>query len=473
MEKKQLISENEVKDVIDRAEKSFNECFDMLLDFRHARDSMINAFREFQPKLAECLYNLMTFSQELQKEKAELISTKANYDRAVFTKIMKTNAKYLNVIKKAIEIGKDLGDAFAWFFFRNNRDELEKHFNHEPTGLYVSGIGGKGELEFIKNNTLIDGFYVLYHGITTMLRIGDYSLYDFHNGIIGVVELKTKKIENTLNISAAVTSKCEVHASSEKLQGKSFKERTSDIKQDFPRIERQLKEHDELLKKTKSDISADHFTSYEHSIVDLLHPDSPVVLNSDNSLLLLGVWNKSNSLFDILFKEDDDYTLPTDKMEQKVFDLMTPSSPYNMMFIGELNITINQFSIPILWWDIDDKTCRDLYFKKLEITTMFNPAKLIQFFLDDGFSVTTASSLDKFEIYKMIDNKKISIEHFDTICQLITKTIMKTKDVYSFIKEVMEANYDEGMPIAKKIEMHIRLNSFGYPENQKGNGDNG
>lgn len=37
-------------------------------------------------------------------------------DKATFSTIMKTNADFIEVVKKTIKIGKTMGDAFAWFF---------------------------------------------------------------------------------------------------------------------------------------------------------------------------------------------------------------------------------------------------------------------------------------------------------------------------------------------------------------------
>ena len=45
-------------------------------------------------------------------------------------------------------------------------EELEKHYMHPDNGLFVSGIGGRGEIEFIKGNPTIDGYLVVYHAIT-------------------------------------------------------------------------------------------------------------------------------------------------------------------------------------------------------------------------------------------------------------------------------------------------------------------
>ena len=53
------ISVEEVETVIGNADKTLNECFEMLMDFRHGRGKLENDFFKFQPLLAECLYDLM------------------------------------------------------------------------------------------------------------------------------------------------------------------------------------------------------------------------------------------------------------------------------------------------------------------------------------------------------------------------------------------------------------------------------
>lgn len=146
-----IITKEFVKEKISSAETTLDECFEMLLDFKHGRGDLGDILANFQPKLAECLYQLMQFYHELQKEKKHLISQKEKYSKQEFSTMMANNASFSKVVSQTIEIGKNLGDAYVWFFFRDNRSELDKHFQHNTTGLYVGGIGGLGELEFIKN----------------------------------------------------------------------------------------------------------------------------------------------------------------------------------------------------------------------------------------------------------------------------------------------------------------------------------
>lgn len=100
------ISADEVKAKIDKANKTLNDCFDMLLDFRYCRNDFGNAILMFQPLLAECLFELMQFYQRLHKEKDELIARKSSYEKAVFADLMKTNTRYMMAVRTAIDIEK-------------------------------------------------------------------------------------------------------------------------------------------------------------------------------------------------------------------------------------------------------------------------------------------------------------------------------------------------------------------------------
>lgn len=456
------ISEDEVRKKIEESELELNECFEMLIDFRYGRNDLGNVILNFQPLLAECLFDLMAFYQKLQKEKDTLISLKGNYDKTTFSCVMKTNAQYSKVISKIIEIGKNLGDAFAWFFYRDNRKELEKHFEHEATGLYVGGIGGKGELEFIKNCKNVDGLYVLYHGITNMLRIGDFSLFDTKNGIIGIGELKTKKVDDKLQVTATITSKGEVRMpKTTKEQTENFEEKIKSIRKDFPKIEKQLSTHEDLLKAKEADRSAEFYSSYEYNMFDKISQQSPFAVNSDKSLLIFASWNMNESLYDILVDNENITDWSSEEFQKRAKLLVENENIYNSFYVGELNTKVALLSIPILWWDINEKICKEIYFKKVLVITIFNPAKLLQCFIDDGFQVEKLDKLDKINIYKDINEHRISMEHFESLCYLITNGLMKTTDAYSCSKEVVKGIEDGVFQPDTKIDMHIRLDNFG------------
>ena len=251
------------------------------------------------------------------------------------------------------------------------------HFEHPSTGLFVSGVGGKGEIEFIKNNQNLDGLFVVYHGITDMLRVGDFSLYANGIGIVGVGELKSQREEDRISITAHITSKVNIKTPAEGVSSDlSFDEKMKLLRKSFPSLSKQIEAQDKLMKAKESEHSSNFYADYEYDVVNSLSQESPLALNEDNSLLLCATWSKHISLFDILF--DDEHVDAPEGLSNYALELMKPESPYNEAIISEIDTRMFFPRMPIMWWKISDELCRDIYFKRVSISTVINPAKLLR-----------------------------------------------------------------------------------------------
>ena len=270
---KELVTKKIVIEKVTEAERTLNQCFNMLLSIKNASNPSVvsEAVLRFQPILAECLFEMMSFYQQLKRDEEFIISQKNTWNETDFKKLIKDNATNQKAVRETICIGKSLGDAFVWIFYSHNRPELDQHFAHKSTGLFVSGIGGRGEIEFIKNNQNLDGLFVIYHGITDILRIGDFSLYEFGRGIVGVGELKSQREGNRLIISAHILSRVDIcapeGASKEDI---SAEEKMSRLKKEFPSIVKQIKEQEELVKAKENEHSTALGVDFEYNLVDCL-----------------------------------------------------------------------------------------------------------------------------------------------------------------------------------------------------------
>ena len=455
-----LISEEAVKRNIDAAEETLNKCFGMLMDIKHASDTLGDAVMNFQPLLADCLYDMMGFYQKLQTEKDFIISQKSEWEQALFKDAITTNAKYLKVVKEVITIGKTLGDAFSWFFYSKNRSELDMHFEHPSTGLFVAGVGGKGEIEFIKNNQILDGLFVVYHGITDMLRVGDFSLYASGIGIVGIGELKSQREGDRISVTANITSKVNIKTPAEAVNSElSFDERMKLLKKSFPSLPKQMETRDKLMKVKESEHSSNFYAEYEYDVVNSLSRESPLVLNTDNSLLLCAAWSKHSSLFDVL--SDDEHVDAPDGLSSYALELMKPESPYNEAIISEIDTRMFFPRMPILWWKISDKLCRDIYFKRVSISTVFNPAKLLRLFTDKGFRVVSIGKAQDIKLEKVANGKRMEFGSLQAYMDLIHHSMMRTDAVFAIAERVIEDFESGKIPIGTKIDMHIHLNNFG------------
>ena len=456
----ELSTKETVKSIVDQAEETLNKCFNMLMDIKHASDTLGDAIMNFQPLLADCLYDLMGFYQKLQAEKDFIITQKSVWEQALFKEAITANAKHLKAVKEVITIGKTLGDAFSWFFYSKNRSELDIHFEHPSTGLFVAGIGGKGEIEFIKNNQNLDGLFVVYHGITDMLRVGDFSLYANGIGIVGIGELKSQREGDRISVTANITSKVSIKTPTEAVNSElSFDERMKLLQKSFPSLPKQMEAQDKLMKAEKSEHSSNFYADYEYDAVNSLSPKSPIALNADNSLLLCAAWSKHVSLFDIL--SDDEHVDAPDGLSNYAIELMKPESPYNEAVISEIDTRMFFPRMPILWWKISDELCRDIYFKRVSISTVFNPAKLLRLFVDKGFRVVSIGKTQDIKLEKVADGKRMEFGSLQMYMDLIHHSMMRTDAVFAIVERVIEAFESGKIPLGTKVDMHIHLNNFG------------
>lgn len=455
-----LISEEKVKRNIDAAEEILNKCFSMLMEIKHASDTLGDTIMNFQPLLADCLYDMMGFYQELQAEKDFIISQKSKWEKALFKDAITTNAKYLKVVKEVITIGKTLGDAFSWIFYSKNRTELDVHFEHPSTGLFVAGVGGKGEIEFIKNNQNLDGLFVVYHGITDMLRVGDFSLYANGIGIVGIGEIKSQREGDRISVTANITSKVNIKIPTEAVHSElSFDERIKLLAKSFPSLPKQMEVQDRLMKIKESEHSSNFYADYEYDVVSSLSPESPLALNTDNSLLLCAGWSKHFSLIDVL--SNDEHIDAPDGLSTYALELMKPESPYNAAIISEIDTRMFFPRMPILWWRISDELCRDIYFKRVSISTVFNPAKLLKLFIDKGFQVVSIGKTQDIKLEKVAGGKRMEFGTLQMYMDLIHHSMMRTEAVFAIAQKVIDEFESGKIPLGTKVDMHIHLNNFG------------
>lgn len=170
---------------------SLQKILKLFFDIKYVRIDNVEIIVSFQKVLAELMYDVSSCYNELCKNLPE--SDKKEY--------------YKEELKMIINQCKSIGDGYAWIFYRNNIEELREHLKHEDNGLFPVRNGGIGEIEFISKNKVFEGCLVLYHSITHILRIGDFSLITMDGKLAGLGEIKTRQIGQELLIDAYITQR--------------------------------------------------------------------------------------------------------------------------------------------------------------------------------------------------------------------------------------------------------------------------
>lgn len=445
----------EMETAVNRAETELNECFQILMDIKHGELQDADSFLQFQPKLADCMYDLMKQYKKVIAEEKETVAKKKNMDIDVFTDQMRKYAVWKESIKKVMETGKAMGDGFAWFFYRNSPEELEKHYEHEDNGLFVAGIGGRGEIEFIRERQNIEGCFVLYHSITNMLRVGDFSLCSVDGYVIGLGELKSEYVDSHLNVTAYMTSKIEIHNQN---SGESESNEKLNINPSPERLQRQLKSQEQLLTKEKGDNQrADRWISYNyHLITQAMNSPAFSSISDDNSMVVAAV-KEDGSLWHVLTSESQPENGNMEEFLQMVKETIIEGSNFNEIHYQTVDLSMLPFRKPIIWWELEDNVIRDILFHKMIVLTIYNVAHFYEKLVSYGFSVQKENG---YKITRKSNEGLAELESPEMLLDLITHDFISNDEIIHFI----EMGLQEAVGAQKEsVKMKLRLhqNPFG------------
>ena len=451
---------SDIVTAINKAECELNGCFNYLMAFKHGKLDNADPILLFQPKLADCLYELMKVYQSICKEEQSFIIKKGIYDATDFSDRMAECAKYKDAIKILIDIGKALGDGFAWFFYKDSQQELDKQFNHKDNGLFPLGIGGKGEIEFIRSNQNLGGYFTLYHSITNMLRIGDFSLCTIDGKLVGVGELKSERQGNVLCINAYITSKVVIKAIDNP------EETIRNVVPNPERLQRQLQQQEGFLKKEKiSGFKADIVTDYQYDLIDkALSSNNMVSISDDKSMLVLLI-REGGNLSSILLNDNNLDESYVKIIQTAVQEIIINGCSYNSLHFGVIDLKMSPFRKPIIWWELNDEIIKQIIFKQLQVLTVVNLGHFYDRLEKMGYTIEETDTTVKNGMYRISRKmgKGVSrLEEPKMFIDLIYHDFIKMDTIIDTIDKYI--NEAAGLGRGNiKVNLCLHQNTFGRP----------
>ncbi len=399
----------------------------------------------FQPTLANAICALDQADRSLEEGREDLVRRKTTLPPDRFLSEITRLGRYQQAIDEAIRVGKTLGDYFAWFFYQNELGRLYKHFEHDPITEIPTGIGQTGELTFINNFSVVDGHFVLYHGITTILRHGDLSFVDL--GTFKLTCLGELKSREMASGELAVTA----HFIGPKDQPLPDFFRNAPVlsspRDAFPpkmaeRFKRQLRGMAESFKPipAREELSLVQDTHYPllMKIAEELERSEAAYEQCGDGLLLAGFrTDEGKTLFDKLLDTKFD---PVRKMQnlgphvQRLMDMTQGNAPdnTNSLIISALGRDSLPGATPLCWWPIPVSFLEKLFFQDATVVTIYNPAHLIRRLREQGFQVHLLGNR-RYDIHKMVGERKMSLEGFDSFLRLIQNHLVSEDIVLSLL----------------------------------------
>lgn len=461
-----MTTRTKILQLIDRIETEYLFCWQILGNLKEKSQLSRDDLEEFQPKLASALFDLDHMYRQIISEENRLIRNKLSLSNRWFRQRMKTLKEYRESLKKVMDIGRSIGDAFAWMFYMREREYLEKHFEHEPITHTPPGIGGTGELEIIKNIKFINGQMAIYHGITTFLRIGDFSLFDLRTlRLSALAELKTERT-GTDEITMRLHILGPNHSQNIFLTNRSGPENIEPLSESVrQKLQRQLKEMSDALTIQEPTIKgSSYYAGYVQELANLAKI-SRLSLRTHrkigDGLMLICYRNRSNNKqrlsTRIMNRSRSNTGNMAEGIENLALEIMNKDVKENSLIIDTINTDLFLGIMPIFWWNVPLEFLRALYFKEILVFTLYNPLHLAQKLKKSGFDVAPTANYTSYEVSKTIDGNVLEVGGFDYFTMLVRRHLMKEEVVIEILTSILEKVESGEFQLNTRVDLRLFL----------------
>jgi hypothetical protein len=411
---------------------------------------------EFQQRLYRIIADLEVLYRRIKREEKRLIGAKVRYNPVWFAKRMAQLSGYSNKLRDGLMLARAVGDGFIWFFYERDPQLIEEHLKLQQQLLLPPDLGAAGERILLENLRGVDGKFMLYHGITSLLRIGDFSFVDMNSlRVACLAELKTSRIDpKRINLSLSIIS-------GDKDQIPKFPMREpSEPPEPAPplsapmqaRFERQRKVMQESIvaaKKVREGLTVSNDLGFHYreleDVVQRSHARTFEYVKAGDGLII-GAWRIPGSR---------SYGGPSpkrqiDRMPELASDMpawarkiLDVGSPWNSIAFGGLggddSLKARSTGLPFFAWPVDPQVLADIAFERVVVITLFNAGHLIKRLHAGGYDVELDEKGRLRRATKQVDDKLIELENYSYFMSLVPWALMTEDAVMSMIEQTIEA----------------------------------
>jgi hypothetical protein len=462
------IGSRPVRKAIDAAETKFKTCWDILSALKNQKPTA-GRLIEFQPILAQALYDLEQTYERVVHFRDHLISTKTKHESTQFVRRLRLLNEYKKAIEETMRVGRSLGDAFAWLFYNNSPQMLRKHSAHSPIRHFPTGVGGRGEVEFIRH-ARAEKHLLLHHGITSFLRMGDISFVDISTRtVVGLGELKSHSngLQET-NVTLIAISKDRndiprLYSIPGKLERGSDHDRPPTTERFKTRMKRQMSGMSSSLVNNEPDSKKALFGA---NYVDELSELGREVLRGRPTQIRVGQGGvlaavmpyKSKKLSSrLLGRQSGAKAISQLKgLEKLIHEASDPNSAENSLNMGELRTEYGWGAMPFFWWPVSVDFLEKLYFGEVTIFSIFNPVYLIANLRASGFEVTNTHSQVP-TVRKYVQDGIVDIENFSFFMSAVHRYLWREDKIMEVLNTMVKEAESRGTPGRINIDIVPQL----------------
>jgi len=446
------VTRRHIQDLFQKCESAYETCLGTLQKIKtldKADKELAMEFIMFQEVLATPLFELQELRNRISACEKVLIGSKKRYKSSWFKKQMACLSDYKQGIDQVRNIGKGIGDAFVYFFYRNDLALLEKQFRHQRIDTTLGKIGLSGERHFVKNFKQVEGKMAIYHGLSNILRYGDFSFYDLQqHRINGIGELKTRHIEGNqfelqlTMITTELTDKIPEESPAPINPSQNEKGKTPVDS----RLKRQVDGIIDILspdKRTvdfKTSIKGTSFATELQKLYEASKTNRNNYLQVSPGLLYVGARFPKAKMHTRIFNRK------TKRITSSIGDegiayanaLVKKDSADNGLILGNL-LYYSEYqdksaagTAPLFWYPLSAALLKDLYFSDFLVITIFNPAHILHVLKERGYNVQS-----KYNTAPPVTGKP-NIQYFDSMIWLITNHLQLESSILEMIDSVVD-----------------------------------
>jgi hypothetical protein len=448
-----------VRYTVDCAEDRFKKCWGTLVSLQQdnlPEGQLVNALISFQPELGDALFALANLKKILSGEREVTIKEKARHNYAEFRSYLKELRDLQKALEAAIDVGKAIGDAYAWLYYQRERELLHRHFAHEKNPDPATGVGGKAEVEFIRRSPKFGQYILIWHGMTSFLRVGDISMIDpTTSRVMSIAELKAKQDGDKTTIQILMDN---TRLDSNKLPVTDSPKPGQQLQKPFlnsrgmNRLKRQIQEIKHAFTaggpnpgRRAQQLGVTYLFQPVVELATLLQTKDLAVSKADRGLALIGVQLSEARLFERLRRRMQNENL--DDCIPVLRSICDRSLEGNQLRPSSLVYSVHRYSLrpwarPSFWWDLPLYIREALVFRKLIVLSWYNPAFFFEELRSMGLRVETERR--NFKVSKPRQEGDVTLLGLDRLLQLVESELLPDTAIVDFVKRSIQ--------VAEKLE---------------------
>lgn len=463
--------------LIDKTEAAYHRCWRILCHMKIPEEQGLSTdeLLGFQPTLSKALFSLDEMYRALRQEERAIVGKKASLSPKWFSHRLGVLHSYQETLATAIAIGKSLGDSFAWFFYYRSRELLYEHMKLDKQLHTPPATGGTGEREFIDKVRVFQNHFVLYHGITTFLRLGDVSLIDTGTlETVGIGELKTRRTgPDTVEITMLALGPDRRGSRLFEQPREREEPQTTD---DFftldwlsPGMKQKLKRQVDGMFASFQPPDPDFATSMRidshqaelAALSNRLITSSPVFQKIGDGLLLVACLRPQRSLCSRLMGASTiDWQKKLDRACEEVRRILDQDRVDNLLFTiplhnPEPDYQLTYGMIPLFWWPLNLDFVEKVLFHKVWLVGMYNPIHLFRKLGVLGFDAEYDGEHRRYQVTKPYGEGVLVIENFGYFVHLITHQLFTEESVVQMITHYLSTIEEPSIPANSRVQFSI------------------